>query len=74
MCASIVMLGVIAGSTGLLSPAAIDAAIDESLPPYRQQHRDLNKAALAAGFEAAAAVTDLPAAWAPAAAEMENAR
>lgn len=73
MCASIVMLGVIAGSTGLLTPGAIDAAIDESLPPYRQQHRDLNKAALAAGFEAAAAVTDLPRAWATAD-EMEGAR
>ena len=63
MCASIVMLGVIAGSTGLLTRAAIEAAIDESLPPYRQQHRDLNKAALAAGLEAAEAVDDLPAAW-----------
>jgi 2-oxoglutarate ferredoxin oxidoreductase subunit gamma len=67
LCASIVMLGAIAGSTGLLSRAAIDAAIDESLPPYRQQHRDLNHGALAAGF--AAAVDDVPPAWAPTRAE-----
>jgi len=53
MCASIVMVGVVAGTTGLLTQGALDAAIDESLPPYRQQHRDLNKVALAAGFAAA---------------------
>ena len=63
MCASIVMLGAIAGATGLLTQAAIDAAIDESLPPYRQQHRDLNKAALAAGFAVAVGIDDVPAAW-----------
>jgi Pyruvate/2-oxoacid:ferredoxin oxidoreductase gamma subunit len=63
MCASIVMLGAIAGSTGLLTLSALDAAIDESLPPYRQQHRDLNKSALAAGFDAATGIVDVPAAW-----------
>jgi len=63
MCASIVMLGAIAGATGLLSRAAIEAAIDESLPSYRQQHRDLNKAALAAGFDVATTLPPIPAAW-----------
>jgi Pyruvate/2-oxoacid:ferredoxin oxidoreductase gamma subunit len=61
LCASIVMVGAVAGSTGLLSQRALDAAIDESLPPYRQQHRDLNHAALATGFDAAA--DGLPPAW-----------
>ena len=60
MCASIVMVGAVAGATGLLTTASLEAAIDESLPPYRQQHRDLNRAALAAG---AAAVPPGPAAW-----------
>ena len=64
MCASIVMLGAIAGSTALLERDAVDAAIDESLPPYRQQHRDLNHAALAAGW--AAAPAGVPSAWADA--------
>jgi Pyruvate/2-oxoacid:ferredoxin oxidoreductase gamma subunit len=68
MCASIVMLGAICGSTGLLSRTAVDAAIDESLPPYRQQHRDLNHAALGAGWDAA--VDDVPLAWT----ELEAAR
>ncbi len=68
MCASIVMLGAICASTGLLTRASVDAAIDESLPPYRQQHRDLNHAALAAGWDAA--VADVPAAWT----ELEAAR
>jgi Pyruvate/2-oxoacid:ferredoxin oxidoreductase gamma subunit len=61
MCASIVMVGVIAGSTGLLGEAALREAIDQSLPSYRRQHRELNHAALDAGF--AAAVAGLPAAW-----------
>jgi Pyruvate/2-oxoacid:ferredoxin oxidoreductase gamma subunit len=68
MCASIVMVGAIAGATGLLRRDAVDAAIDLSLPPYRQQHRDLNHAALAAGW--AAAPGDVPVAWP----ELEDAR
>ena len=61
ICASIVMVGVVAASTGLLSQEALHAAIDEALPPYRQQHRDLNHAALDAGW--VRAVADLPNAW-----------
>lgn len=61
MCASIVMVGAVAGSTGLLTPDALRAAIDESLPPYRQQHRALNHAALDAGL--GAAVPGLAEAW-----------
>jgi len=61
MAASVVMLGAIVGGTGLLGRDAVLAAIDESLPPYRQQHRDLNGRALDAGI--AAAPAGLPAAW-----------
>ena len=61
ICASIVMVGVIAASTALLSQDALHAAVDEALPPYRQQHRDLNHAALDAGW--ALAVSGLPEAW-----------
>lgn len=61
MCASVVMIGAICGATGLLTQEALDRAIDESLPSYRQQHRDLNHAALAAGFDAAP--SGVPAAW-----------
>lgn len=62
LCASIVMVGAIAGSTGLLSRSSLERAIEESLPSYRQQHRDLNARALAAGWEAAP--TGLEPAWA----------
>jgi Pyruvate/2-oxoacid:ferredoxin oxidoreductase gamma subunit len=68
MAASVVMLGAIVGATGLLTRDAVLSAIDESLPPYRQQHRDLNGRALDAGI--AAAPVGLPVAW-PA---MEEAR
>lgn len=59
--ASVVMLGAIVAATELLTPEAVLAAIDESLPPYRQQHRDLNGRALAAGI--AAAPAGLAVAW-----------
>jgi 2-oxoglutarate ferredoxin oxidoreductase subunit gamma len=61
MAASVVMLGAIVGATGLLTRESVLAAIDESLPPYRQQHRDLNGRALDAGM--AATPTGLAVAW-----------
>lgn len=61
MTASVVMLGAVVGATRLLEREAVLAAIDESLPPYRQQHRDLNGRALDAGI--AAAPAGLPPAW-----------
>lgn len=61
MAASVVMLGAIVGAAGLLTRESVLAAIDESLPPYRQQHRDLNGRALDAGI--AAVPAGLAVAW-----------
>ena len=53
MTASMVMLGAYVAATDLVSLDALDAAVAESLPPYRTQHVALNVAALAAGCDAA---------------------
>jgi Pyruvate/2-oxoacid:ferredoxin oxidoreductase gamma subunit len=52
ICASLVMLGALAKETGLVTLAALEAAVVEALPPYRRQHVGLNQAALRAGFDA----------------------
>ena len=53
MTASMVMLGAYVAATDMVSFDALDAAVAESLPPYRTQHVALNVAALAAGRDAA---------------------
>jgi 2-oxoglutarate ferredoxin oxidoreductase subunit gamma len=52
MTASMVMLGAYVAATGMVSFDALDAAVAESLPPYRTQHVALNVAALAVGRDA----------------------
>jgi Pyruvate/2-oxoacid:ferredoxin oxidoreductase gamma subunit len=61
MTASMVMLGAYVAATGMVSFDALDAAVAESLPPYRTQHVALNVAALAAGRDAAP--TQIAPAW-----------
>ena len=53
--------GAVEGPAGADLDALTVAAIDESLPPYRQQHRHLNVRALDAGIGAAPG--GLPSAW-----------
>ncbi|MCU1380381.1 MAG: hypothetical protein JWN29_3364 [Acidimicrobiales bacterium] len=53
MTASMVMTGAYARLTGLVALASLDAAVAESLPPYRTKHVELNVTALRAGWEAA---------------------
>jgi Pyruvate/2-oxoacid:ferredoxin oxidoreductase gamma subunit len=64
MCASIVMLGVVAAATGLVGEAALRGALVDALPSYRQQHVDVNLAALAAGAELGATLDGIEPAWA----------
>jgi len=61
--AALVLLGAFARATGIVSAEALDAALVESLPPYRQQSLEANRRALAAGHAAVAAGTRP--AWAP---------
>ncbi len=61
--AALVLLGAFARATGLVGAEALDAAMAEALPSYRQQFLEANQRALRAG---AAAVGDLDpemAAW-----------
>ena len=51
--AALVLVGALAGATGLVGLDALVAAMEESLPPYRREHAPKNAAALRAGFEAA---------------------
>ena len=51
--ASLVLVGALAGATGLLGLDALVAAMEESLPPYRREHAPKNAEALRAGFDAA---------------------
>ena len=51
MAASMVMVGAYAATTGLVT---LDAALDgmrESIPPYRQQHIEINERAIRAGWD-----------------------
>ena len=58
---SLVLIGALAGATGLVGLAALVAAMEESLPPYRREHAPKNAEALRAGF--AAAPSGAAAAW-----------
>ena len=62
MAASMVMLGALASLTGLVGLDSLRAGVRACVPPYRQQHLELNDRALEAG---AGAVQPLPryAAW-----------
>lgn len=55
--AALVLLGAFANATGIVSEAAIDAALVESLPSYRQQFLEANRRALAIGREAIPALS-----------------
>jgi Pyruvate/2-oxoacid:ferredoxin oxidoreductase gamma subunit len=59
--ASLVLVGALAGATGLVTVEALIAAMEESLPPYRREHAPKNAEALRAGF--AAAPRGLAPAW-----------
>lgn len=62
MAASMVMLGALATSTALVRLDSLRAGLRDCVPPYRQQHVELNDSALQAG---ASAVSPSPgrAAW-----------
>jgi Pyruvate/2-oxoacid:ferredoxin oxidoreductase gamma subunit len=59
--ASLVLVGALAGASGLVEIEALVAAMREALPSYRQQHVPKNTEALRAGF--AAAPSGLAPAW-----------
>ena len=61
MAASMVGLGAYAAATDIVSIASLEAAVAESLPPYRSQHVALNVAALQAGRDTVGSV--LAPAW-----------
>ena len=61
---SLVLIGALAGATALVGLAALEAAMQESLPAYRREHAAKNAEALRAGFGAAPA--GLAHAWGPA--------
>jgi Pyruvate/2-oxoacid:ferredoxin oxidoreductase gamma subunit len=63
LAAAMVMVGAYIAATGLVSVDALVGAVGDSLPPYRQQHVELNVAALHAGFDAAP--RDVAPAWEP---------
>jgi 2-oxoglutarate ferredoxin oxidoreductase subunit gamma len=56
MAASMVMLGALSRTTGIVALDTLQQAVPEALPPYRAQHAALNVAALEAGYGAAAGV------------------
>jgi Pyruvate/2-oxoacid:ferredoxin oxidoreductase gamma subunit len=58
---SLVLIGALAGATGLVELDALVAAMEEALPPYRREHAAKNAEALRAGF--AAAPPGLAPAW-----------
>jgi Pyruvate/2-oxoacid:ferredoxin oxidoreductase gamma subunit len=58
---SLVLIGALAGATGLVGLDALVAAMEESLPSYRREHAPRNAEALRAGF--AAAPVGLASAW-----------
>jgi Pyruvate/2-oxoacid:ferredoxin oxidoreductase gamma subunit len=49
---SLVLLGAYCGLTGLVPLAALEASLEEALPPYRREHLAPNARALAAGHAA----------------------
>jgi 2-oxoacid:acceptor oxidoreductase gamma subunit (pyruvate/2-ketoisovalerate family) len=56
MSASMVLVGALAGVTGLLSVDCLVEAMRESLPSYRRQHAEVNERALRAGSESVPSV------------------
>ncbi len=61
MAASMVMLGALAGLTSLVSLDALADGVRACVPPYRQQHLELNDRAIAAGADAVAGAPAHPA-------------
>ena len=61
MAASMVMLGALAGLTSLVSLDALADGVRACVPPYRQQHLELNDRAIAAGADAVAGTPARPA-------------
>ena len=61
LAAAMVMAGAYTAATGLVALDSLVDAVAASLPPYRQQHVEVNVAALRAGFEHAP--RDVAAAW-----------
>jgi Pyruvate/2-oxoacid:ferredoxin oxidoreductase gamma subunit len=51
LCASMVLLGAYAALSNIVSLESLITAMIQSLPPYRQQHVELNRRALTAGYE-----------------------
>lgn len=49
---SLVLLGALAGLTGLVSLDGLRAGMQAALPPYRQQHLEENQRAIAIGYAA----------------------
>ena len=64
--AALILLGAFNQATGIVSPSALDEALAESLPSYRQQFLEANRRALAVGHSAVPALTQP--AWNPEAA------
>src|SRR5436309_1198976 len=54
MGASMIALGAFAAATGIVSPAALDSALGDVLPPHRRKLIDTNQRCLARGAEAVA--------------------
>jgi Pyruvate/2-oxoacid:ferredoxin oxidoreductase gamma subunit len=61
LAAAMVMAGAYTAATGLVALESLVDAVAASLPPYRQQHVEVNVAALRAGFDAAP--RDVASAW-----------
>ncbi|MFP8875800.1 MAG: 2-oxoacid:acceptor oxidoreductase family protein [Myxococcota bacterium] len=55
--AALVLLGAFAQATGIVSATALDQALADSLPSYRQQSLESNRRALLAGHNAVPALT-----------------
>lgn len=49
MAGSLVAVGLLAAHTGIVTAAALEAAVEVALPPYRRQHVESSVAALRAG-------------------------
>ena len=60
--ATMIALGAYAAATDIVDVDALVRALPDALPPYRQQHRDVNERALHAGAELAPTV--IAPAWA----------
>lgn len=60
LAAAMVLLGALAGGTGLVGLDALQAAVAEVIPPYRTQHVEVNQRALGLGH---ALAPPAPPAW-----------